>query len=118
MLFFVLLLAVRTPRLQLLEEVVALVVNEYECREVLNGNLPDSLHTEFGILYALDALDRALRQNGSHATDCAELESAVLLARVGHYLRTVALGNHHERCTVILELVNVRIHTVGSGRTH
>ena len=72
MLFFVLLLAVRTPRLQLLEEVVALVVNEYECREVLNGNLPDSLHTEFGILYALDALDRALRENSSNAAIVTE----------------------------------------------
>ena len=112
------LLAVRAPRLQLLEEVVALIVNEDERREVLNGNLPDSLHAEFGIFYALDALDRALRQNGSHATDCAEIESAVLLASVGHYLRTVTLGNHNERCAVILELVYVRVHTIGSGRTH
>ena len=31
----------RSPRLQLLEEVVALVIYEDECREVLYGNLPD-----------------------------------------------------------------------------
>ena len=50
----------RSPRLQLLEEVVALVIYEDECREVLYGNLPDSLHTELWVLYALDALDRTL----------------------------------------------------------
>ena len=44
-------------RLQLLEEVVALVVNKDECREVLNGNLPDGFHAKFRILNALDALD-------------------------------------------------------------
>ncbi len=67
--FFVLLLAVGAPRLQLLEEVITLVINEDECGEVFNSNLPDSLHAELGILYALDALDRALRENGSYATD-------------------------------------------------
>ena len=46
--------------LKLLEEVVALVVNEDEGWEVLHGNLPDGLHAEFGIFHALDALDGAL----------------------------------------------------------
>ena len=54
-----------SPGLQLLEEVVALVVYEDECREVLYGNLPDSLHAELWVLYALDALDGTLRENGS-----------------------------------------------------
>ena len=80
------LLAVRAPGLQLLEEVVALVVNEDESREVLNSDLPDSLHAKLRILYTLDALDRALRENSSNAADCAEIEAAVLLASVCHHL--------------------------------
>ena len=69
----------RSPRLQLLEEVVALVIYEDECREVLYGNLPDSLHTELWVLYALDALDRTLRENGSYTTDSTEVETTMLL---------------------------------------
>ena len=48
------------PGLQGLEEVITLVVHEDEGGEVLYLNLPHSLHTELRILYALDALDRAL----------------------------------------------------------
>ena len=54
------LFAGRTPGFQLLEEVVALVIDEDEGGEVFNGNLPDGLHTEFWIFHALDALDAAL----------------------------------------------------------
>ncbi len=43
--------------LELLEEVVALVINEDECREVFNMNLPDRFHAEFWIFNTLDALD-------------------------------------------------------------
>jgi len=95
--FYSLLLAflARSPRLQLLEEVVALVIYEDECREVLYGNLPDSLHTELWILYALDALDRALRENGSYTTDGTEIETTMLLAGVCNNLTTVTLGNHY-----------------------
>ena len=46
-----------STRLQLLEEVVALVVNENECGEVFYGNLPYRLHAQLRILNALDALD-------------------------------------------------------------
>ena len=56
-----LLLAVGAPGLQLLEEVVALVIYENECREVLDGDFPDGFHTQFGVFHALDALDAALR---------------------------------------------------------
>jgi hypothetical protein len=45
--------------LELLEEVVALVINEYKCREVLHLNLPDGLHSELRILHTLNALDVA-----------------------------------------------------------
>ncbi len=107
-----------SPGLQLLEEVVALVVYEDECREVLNGDFPDGLHAQFGVLHALDALDGALRQHGSHAADGAQVESAVLLAGIRHHLAAVALGYHHEACAVILELVYIRIHAVGGSRAH
>ena len=55
-----LLAAAARPRLQFFEEVMTLIVNEDEGREVFNGNLPYSFHTEFRILYALNALDTAL----------------------------------------------------------
>ena len=84
-----------SPGLQLLEEVVALVVYEDECREVLYGNLPDSLHTELWVLYALDALDRTLRENGSYTTDSTEVETTVLLASLCNNIATVTLGNHY-----------------------
>ena len=71
----VLLLATGAPRLELLEEIVALVVNKDEGGEVLHGYLPDGFHAEFGILHTFDALDAALRQNCSHATNGAEVEA-------------------------------------------
>ena len=117
-LILLLALLARCPGLQLLEEVVALVVYEDECREVLYGNLPDSLHAELRILYALDALDGTLRQNGSNTTDCTEVETTMLLAGFCHNIATVALGNHDQAGTMILELVNVWVHTVGCGRSH
>ena len=46
--------------LELLEEVIALVIDEDECWEVLNLNLPDSFHAELWVLNTLDALDAAL----------------------------------------------------------
>ena len=107
-----------SPRLELLEEVVALVVYEDECREVLYGNLPDSLHAELRILYALDALDGTLRENGSYTTDSTEVETTMLLAGLCHDVATVALGNHDQAGAMILELVNVWVHTIGCGRTH
>ena len=55
-----LLAAAASPRLQLFEEVMTLVVDEDEGREVLNGNLPNSFHTQLWILYALNTLDAAL----------------------------------------------------------
>ena len=67
------LLRIGAPWFQLLEEVVALVINQDECREVFNVNLPHSLHTQFRIFYALDALDRALREDGSNTTNGTQI---------------------------------------------
>ena len=50
--------------LDLLEEVVALVVDEDESGEVFHLNLPDSFHAQFGIFEALDTLDIVLGENG------------------------------------------------------
>ena len=108
----------RIPRLQLLEEVVALVVYEDECWEVLYGNLTDCLHTELWVLYALDALNRTLRENGSYTTDSTEVETTMLLAGLCNNIATVTLGNHYQTCTMILELIYVWVHTVGCGRSH
>ena len=124
--FFILLMSVslllaflaRSPRLQLLEEVVALVIYEDECREVLYGNLPDSLHTELWVLYALNALDRTLRENGSYTTDSSEVETTMLLASLCNNIAAVTLGNHYQASAVILELIYVWVHTVGCGRSH
>ena len=72
--------------LQLLEEVVALVIDEDECGEVLDGDLPDGFHAELGIFDTFDGLDAALREHCSYAADGAEVEAAVLLAGVGDLL--------------------------------
>ena len=53
----------------LFEEVVAFVVNEDECREVLYTDFPDCLHSEFRILDALDALDVVLSKDSSRTSD-------------------------------------------------
>ncbi len=42
----------------------------------------------------------------------------MLLASVSHLLRAVTLGNHHERSTIVLELIHVWVHAVRSGRSH
>ena len=42
----------------------------------------------------------------------------MFLTGIGDTLRAVTLGNHHKRCTMILELIHIGIHTVGSGRSH
>ena len=112
------LLLARLPGLQLLEEVVALVIDEDEGGEVLDLDLPDGLHAEFGILHALDALDAALGEHGSDAADGAEIETAMLLAGLGDDIAAVALGNHHQRGTIGLELIDVGVHAVGRRGTH
>ena len=53
----------------LLEEVITLIINEDECREVLNLNLPNSFHAKLGILDTLNTLDVVLREDSSRTTD-------------------------------------------------
>ena len=92
---------------ELLEEVVTLVINEDECREVLDADLPDSLHSELRVLYALDALDVVLCKDCSRTTDRAEVESAVLVACVSHLLASVTLGEHDHAASMALEQIDI-----------
>ena len=92
---------------ELLEEVVALGIYEDECREVLYADLPERLHSEFRVRYALDALDIVLSEDSSRATDRAEVESTVFVTCVCHTLRTVTLCKHDHAAAVALEESNV-----------
>src|SRR3954447_21154430 len=53
----------RRCRGRILEEVVALVVNDDERREVLDLDLPDGLHAELLVLDDLDLLDAVLGES-------------------------------------------------------
>ena len=92
---------------ELLEEVVALVIHEDECREVLYADLPDSLHSELRVLYAFDALDVVLSEDCCRTTDRTKVESAVLLAGISHALSAITLSEHDHAASVALEEVNV-----------
>ena len=100
------------------EEVVALIVYEDESREVLYFDFPDSFHTQLRILYALDRLDVLLCEDSSRTTDRTEVETTVLLARVGHIDSTVALSEHDEATAMILELIYIWVHTASGSRAH
>ena len=56
-------------RLELLEEIITLIIHEDECGEVLHLYLPDCLHAELRILYALDGLDILLGEDSGRTTN-------------------------------------------------
>ena len=100
----------------LLEEVIALVVDDDECREVLHLDAPDGFHPEFGILEHLDRGDVVLSESCGGASDRAKIETSVVAARVGDLLRTVSLGEHDHRAACSLEAFDIGIHTTRSCR--
>jgi hypothetical protein len=51
------------------EEVIALVVDDDECREVLNFDFPDCFHAQFGVLEYLDGFDAVLGQSSGWSAD-------------------------------------------------
>ena len=57
------------------EEVVTLIINDDECREVLDIYLAHSLHAKLLEVDNLNALDRVLREDGCRTTDRAEVEA-------------------------------------------
>src|SRR5581483_2320345 len=94
-----------SPQIQVLEEVVALVVDDDEGGEIDHFNPPDRLHAELGIFQNLDLLDAVLGQVRRRAADGAEIEAAVSLAGLAHRRRAVALGQHHQGAARGLELL-------------
>src|SRR5260221_13870250 len=82
-----------SPQVQLLEEVVALVVDDDEGGEILHLDPPDRLHAELGIFDDLDLLDAVLGEVRGRAPDGSEIEAAVLLAGFAHLGGAVALGD-------------------------
>ena len=71
------------------EEIVALVVHQQECGEILDINLTDSLHAQFREIDHFDRLDAILGQHSGRTADRTEVETAMLLAGIGYGLRTV-----------------------------
>src|SRR6478736_5238355 len=97
----------RASNLELAEEVVALVVDDDEGREVLDLDPPDRLHAELGVLQHLDLADAVLREPSGWAADRPEIKASVLLAGLGDGRGPVSLRDHHHRPTGCLELVDV-----------
>src|SRR5262245_46670212 len=95
----------RLAEVQLLEEVVALVVDDDEGGEILHLDAPDRLHAELGIFLDLDLLDAVLGEVRRGAADRGEIEAAVLLARLANRGRAVALGDRDHRAARRLEVV-------------
>ena len=104
--------------LELLEEVIALVVDEDEGGEVFYLNLPDGLHTKFGVFHTFDALDVVLGKDGSRSSDGAEVEAAVVFASVGDVNTAVTLSEHDSASAVVLEFVNIGVHASCRGGAH
>src|SRR5262249_43360035 len=88
---------IASAQVQLLEEVVALVIDDDEGREIHDLDAPDRFHAEFGIFKHLDLLDAVLSEVRRGATDRAEIEAAIFLAGLAHGRRAVALRDHYHR---------------------
>jgi hypothetical protein len=99
------------------KKVIAFVVDDDERREVFDFDLPDRFHPEFRILENLNGLDAVLSEASSRSTDRAEVETTVAVARFGDGLRAVALRQHDEAATVLLEEVDIGIHSTSGGGT-
>src|SRR5882724_12463022 len=94
-----------SPQIQLLEKVIALVVDDDEGREILDLDAPDRFHAEFGIFHHLDLLDAVFGEVCGSAADRAEIEATVLLAGLAHRDRAITFGDHYHRSARGLELV-------------
>src|SRR5450631_1944578 len=86
-----------SPQIQLLEKIIALVVDDDEGRKILDFDAPDRFHAELGIFLHLDFLDAVLGQIRRRTADGGQIKSAVLLAGVAHLRRAVALGERDHR---------------------
>lgn len=105
----------RTPRPDGLEEVIPLVINQDERREILDFDLPDGFHAEFGELDDFDLLDVFLGEDSGGAADAAEVEAAVLFAGIRDLLAAVSLRDHDHAAAVALEEIDVTVHAASGG---
>src|ERR1700688_2243471 len=80
-----------SPQIQLLEKIIALVVDDDEGREIHHRDAPDRFHAELGIFHHLDLLDAVLGEIGRSTPDRAEIEAAMLFAGLAHRRSAVAL---------------------------
>ena len=101
----------------LFEKIIALVVDHNERREVFDFDFPDRFHPEFRVLEDLNRLDAVLSQTSSGPTDRAKLETAMAVTCISYGLRTIALRQHDETATVLLEEVDIGIHPTSCGGT-
>src|SRR5258708_39965657 len=94
-----------SSQIQLLEEVVALVVDDDEGGEILDLHAPDRFHAAFGIFHHLDLLDAVLGEVCRGSPDRAQIEAAMLLSGLAPRDRAVALRHHHHRSPPRLVLI-------------
>ena len=73
--------------LDLLEEVVAFIIDEDKRRKIFHFDFPDSFHPQFRIGHALEALDTLLGEHCRRAADASKVEAAVFMASVTCWLR-------------------------------
>src|SRR6266702_2253973 len=76
-------------QIQFLEEIIALVVDDDEGREIHDFDAPDRFHAEFGIFHHLDLLDAVLGEVCRSPADRAEIEAAMLLAGFAYHCRAI-----------------------------
>src|SRR5258708_12163686 len=86
-----------SPQIQFLEEIIALVVDDDQSREILDLDAPDRFHAEFGIFNNLDLLDAVLGEVGRCPADRAEIEAPLLLPAPPHPDRPLALPHPHHQ---------------------
>ena len=102
--------------LDLLEEVVAFIIDEDKRRKIFHFDFPDSFHPQFRIGHALEALDTLLGEHCRRAADASKVEAAVFMAGIGHLLAAVAFRQHHHARAVGLQQINVRVHAACGSR--
>src|ERR1051326_9287317 len=65
----------RSAEIELLEEIVAFVIDDDEGRKILDLDPPDRLHAELGIFQHLDLADAVLGEIRRRPADRAEIEA-------------------------------------------
>ena len=108
----------RMQGLELFEEVIALVIDQDECREIFHFNFVNRFHTEFRILNTLNAADSFFCEVRGNTADRSKIEAAVFLTGFGNYVSTIALSDHNEGTAGSHERISIRIHTVSCCRAH